>query len=135
MYSDPPIHPPRRPVITAQRTHCRAAAQAPHTNPTNPTDRRTDPRPTTPPRSAPAQGAAAARASRTHHPNRPTNPTDRPTPNPPRAAHLPKVLRLPKYPGRVWQAVVDTSKVAPYDFLVADEVRPDPGFRVPGLGF
>jgi len=36
-------------------------------------------------------------------------------------AHTPKVLSLPRWGGRVWRQLVDTSKVAPFDFLVADE--------------
>jgi isoamylase len=31
------------------------------------------------------------------------------------------VLELPKWHGRAWQPVFDTSKVAPYDALIADE--------------
>lgn len=37
------------------------------------------------------------------------------------AAHIPKVLKLPKTGGRMWRPLVDTGKQAPYDFLVADE--------------
>jgi isoamylase len=37
------------------------------------------------------------------------------------SAHLPKMLSLPKRAGRVWQQIVDTSKVAPYDILIPDE--------------
>jgi hypothetical protein len=33
----------------------------------------------------------------------------------------PRVLELPKWPGRAWQPVFDTSKVAPFDALIADE--------------
>ncbi|KAI8476733.1 MAG: isoamylase [Monoraphidium minutum] len=36
-------------------------------------------------------------------------------------SHRPKVLELPKWHGRSWQPVFDTSKVAPYDALIADE--------------
>ena len=36
-------------------------------------------------------------------------------------AHLPKMLSLPKRAGRVWQQLVDTSKLAPYDILIPDE--------------
>lgn len=36
-------------------------------------------------------------------------------------AHLPKMLSLPKRAGRVWQQIVDTSKVSPFDILVPDE--------------
>lgn len=39
-------------------------------------------------------------------------------------SHLPQVVELPKWPGRVWQLIVDSSKVAPYDVLVADERLP-----------
>ena len=35
--------------------------------------------------------------------------------------HTPKLLQLPHWPGRSWQVVMDSGKVAPYDFLVADE--------------
>ncbi|KAG2454971.1 hypothetical protein HYH02_000797 [Chlamydomonas schloesseri] len=37
-------------------------------------------------------------------------------------SHLPKLLQLPRWGGRVWQPLVDTSKVAPYDFLAVDGV-------------
>jgi hypothetical protein len=37
-------------------------------------------------------------------------------------SHLPKVLCLPKWGDRVWQPLVDTGKVAPYDVLIPDEV-------------
>lgn len=37
-------------------------------------------------------------------------------------SHLPKILALPKWGGRVWQPVVDTSKLAPFDCLMPDEV-------------
>ncbi|GIL94491.1 hypothetical protein Vretimale_670, partial [Volvox reticuliferus] len=37
-------------------------------------------------------------------------------------SHMPRLLRLPAWAGRVWQPLVDTSKVAPYDFLAADGV-------------
>lgn len=33
-----------------------------------------------------------------------------------------QVLELPPLNGRVWQQLADTSKLAPYDFLQADEV-------------
>eukprot|EP00884_Botryococcus_braunii_P015679 jgi/Botrbrau1/2795/Bobra.0125s0007.1 len=33
-------------------------------------------------------------------------------------SHLPTVLELPQWPGRLWQIVIDTGKVSPYDFLV-----------------
>ncbi|KIY96248.1 glycogen operon protein GlgX [Monoraphidium neglectum] len=36
-------------------------------------------------------------------------------------SHKAKVLELPKWHGRAWQPVFDTSKVAPYDALIADE--------------
>jgi len=36
-------------------------------------------------------------------------------------SHTPKVLTLPKWPGRVWQPLADTSKLAPYDWLEEDE--------------
>jgi len=49
--------------------------------------------------------------SKPHLPT-PTNPTN-PKPR--------RVLELPKWPGRAWQPVFDTSKVAPFDALVADE--------------
>ena len=39
------------------------------------------------------------------------------------AAHTPKMLSLPRWGGAVWQPVVDTSKAAPFDCLVADKVR------------
>eukprot|EP00879_Flechtneria_rotunda_P004985 GHRR01005261.1.p1 GENE.GHRR01005261.1~~GHRR01005261.1.p1 ORF type:complete len:888 (+),score=273.41 GHRR01005261.1:539-3202(+) len=35
--------------------------------------------------------------------------------------HLPKVVELPQWPGRAWQAVIDTSKLAPFDILIPDE--------------
>ncbi|GIL64820.1 hypothetical protein Vafri_18680 [Volvox africanus] len=37
-------------------------------------------------------------------------------------SHIPRLLRMPVWAGRVWQPLVDTSKVAPYDFLAADGV-------------
>lgn len=37
-------------------------------------------------------------------------------------AHVPRLLSLPRWGGRVWQPLVDTSKLAPFDCLVADEV-------------
>ncbi|KAJ9534971.1 hypothetical protein QJQ45_029637 [Haematococcus lacustris] len=36
--------------------------------------------------------------------------------------HTARALKLPKWPGKVWQRVADTSQLAPYDFLLADEV-------------
>lgn len=33
----------------------------------------------------------------------------------------PRVLELPKWHGRAWQPVFDTSKVAPFDALIPDE--------------
>ena len=36
-------------------------------------------------------------------------------------SHLPQMVQLPRWEGRVWQPFVDTGKVAPYDVLVADE--------------
>jgi isoamylase len=39
-------------------------------------------------------------------------------------SHLAQVVALPRWPGRVWQLVVDTSRVAPYDVLVPDERLP-----------
>lgn len=36
-------------------------------------------------------------------------------------SHKAIVLKLPKWGGRIWQPLVDTSKVSPYDVLVADE--------------
>jgi isoamylase len=38
------------------------------------------------------------------------------------AAHVPRILSLPTWQGQVWQPLVDTSQVAPYDFLLPDEV-------------
>nr|QKY15160.1 isoamylase, starch debranching enzyme/1,4-alpha-glucan branching enzyme Ii (ISAII) [Polytomella parva] len=38
-------------------------------------------------------------------------------------SHLPKTLALPRQPGRVWRQIIDTGKVAPYDFLVEDEAE------------
>ncbi|KXZ41687.1 hypothetical protein GPECTOR_320g28 [Gonium pectorale] len=35
-------------------------------------------------------------------------------------SHLPRLLKLPVWGGRVWQPLVDTGKVAPYDFLAPD---------------
>jgi isoamylase len=36
-----------------------------------------------------------------------------------------QVVQLPRWPGRVWQLVADTSKVAPFDVLVADDQLPE----------
>ncbi|KAL6765555.1 isoamylase [Haematococcus lacustris] len=36
--------------------------------------------------------------------------------------HTARALKLPKWPGKVWQRVADTSQLAPFDFLAADEV-------------
>ncbi|KAI3435670.1 hypothetical protein D9Q98_001728 [Chlorella vulgaris] len=41
------------------------------------------------------------------------------------SSHLPQVVQLPRWPGRVWQLVADTSKVAPFDVLVADDQLPE----------
>lgn len=35
--------------------------------------------------------------------------------------HLPQMVELPRWEGRVWQPVIDTSKAAPYDILMPDE--------------
>lgn len=40
------------------------------------------------------------------------------------SSHLAQVVQLPNWHGRVWQLIVDTSKVAPFDVLVADERLP-----------
>ncbi|EFJ40420.1 1,4-alpha-glucan branching enzyme II, isoamylase, partial [Volvox carteri f. nagariensis] len=37
-------------------------------------------------------------------------------------SHMPRLLKLPNWAGRLWQPLLDTSKVAPYDFLAADGV-------------
>lgn len=37
-------------------------------------------------------------------------------------SHEPKVLSLPRRAGRVWQQLVDSSKLAPFDLLLADEI-------------
>lgn len=39
-------------------------------------------------------------------------------------SHLPQMVQLPRWEGRVWQVVADTGKNAPYDILVADERLP-----------
>ncbi|GAX79055.1 hypothetical protein CEUSTIGMA_g6495.t1 [Chlamydomonas eustigma] len=36
-------------------------------------------------------------------------------------AHTPRLLNLPRWQGIVWQPLVDSSKVAPYDFLTQDK--------------
>ncbi|KAK9824321.1 hypothetical protein WJX72_009436 [[Myrmecia] bisecta] len=38
------------------------------------------------------------------------------------SSHQAQVLQLPAWEGRTWQTVLDTGKVAPYDFLQADDV-------------
>lgn len=38
------------------------------------------------------------------------------------SSHTAKMLKLPVFGGRVWQPLVNSSKVAPYDFLAADGV-------------
>lgn len=35
--------------------------------------------------------------------------------------HVPQMVTLPRWDGRVWQPVVDTGKAAPFDVLMADE--------------
>jgi isoamylase len=36
-------------------------------------------------------------------------------------SHMPKALQLPAWNGRSWQLVADSSRLAPYDILVADD--------------
>lgn len=36
-------------------------------------------------------------------------------------SHMPKALQLPAWNGRSWQLVADSSRLAPYDMLVADD--------------
>ncbi|BDA40513.1 Isoamylase 1, chloroplastic [Coccomyxa sp. Obi] len=37
-------------------------------------------------------------------------------------SHKPQVVQLPSWPNRTWQLISDSGQVAPFDFLVADEV-------------